>query len=158
MKNDFRIPRATVEGMDDGSLFWALIEPIWPDTEVDELQRIAQGTPGQRAFYATTLFMRETDNGGVEQFFYNSSGMYLQFVLEGFRVLEAFNHLGALHEAMSLFPEGIVPLDRDDRIRAVEKIPKDRFEPMNGKLYGEERLWPIFRKYLKEHPEEFFKD
>ena len=159
MKKDFRILRAMVEGADDDKLFWGLIEPIWPDSSVvDELQHIARCTPGQRAMYVTTLFMREVDNGGVEQFFHNSSGMYTQAVLEGLRLLEAYDHLAALQQAMSLFPAGMVPVDWDDRIAAVDRIPKERFGPMNGQLYGEDRLWPFFRKYLAAHPEEFFSD
>jgi len=74
---DFRIPRSTVEGLHDGAFFWALIEPVWPDASVeDELSHIALATRGQRALYVVTLCIREICNGGLEQFFSNSSGMY----------------------------------------------------------------------------------
>src|SRR5215467_6304043 len=91
---DFRIAKATALGLTDEELFWAVIEPIWPNTEVelpDELARITQCTPGQRAIYATTLFAREIDNGGIAQFFRNSSGMYATQVEEGFRLLGAYD-------------------------------------------------------------------
>jgi len=98
---DFRIPRATTQNMSDEELFWAVIEPIWPDSEVhDELKRIEHGTPGQRALYTATLFAREVDNGGLAQFLSNSSGMYAKYVKEGLRLLGADALLTILVEAL----------------------------------------------------------
>ena len=31
-------------------------------------------------------------------------------------------------------------------------------EPLNERLYGEEQLYPHFRRYVEAHPDEFFSD
>jgi hypothetical protein len=161
---DFRIPRVTTQNMSDEELFWAVIEPIWPDSEVhDELKRIEHGTPGQRALYTTTLFAREVDNGGLAQFLSNSCGMYAKYVKEGLRLLGADALLTIFLEALRLFPEGDVPVDLEARRKLIngflssnEKI----FEKLDEKLYQngsvEEQLYPYFKKYIAEHPSEFF--
>jgi len=147
--------------MDEADFFWALIEPLWPDASVrNELRHIAKATPGQRALYVLTLFMREVDNGGLEQFFFNSSGMYSEEVQKALRLLGAHDQLSAFEAALEIFPDGTVPEDQEERTDLVEAIPKQQrkrfFESLNERLYGEERLWPHFQRYIDAHPEEFF--
>ncbi len=161
---DFRIPRATTHGMSDEELFWAVIEPIWPDADVeDELKRIEQGTPGQRALYATTLFAREVDNGGLAQFFGNSSGMYAKYVEAGLRLLGAHDTLDTFLEALRVFPDGDVPVDWETRRKMIDdSLSSNRkiFDLLDEQLYQgssvEERLYPYFRTYVDAHPAEFF--
>jgi len=157
---NYRIPKSTVEGMNDEDLFWAVIEPIWPDSSVvDELKHISYGTPGQKALYTTTLFMREVDNGGLQQFFWNSSGIYSEEVLKGFRLLGMSLHAQILEQAFKFFPNGNVSLDTLTRRKLLD-IPTDQldayFEPLDEQLYGEERLYLFFKHYIDLHPEEFF--
>ena len=158
---DFRISRSSVDGLDDSHLFWAVIEPVWPDASVDdELKHIASATPGQRAIYVATLFIREVDNGGLAQFFSNSSGMYTEELLKGLRLLGADQYASVVEQASRIFPEGKVPIDREERANLMRAIPKGELkqvlEPLEDELFGEERLWPFFRKYIELHPQEFF--
>ncbi len=166
-KKDYRIPKLYVQNLDEEALFWAVIEPIWPDNSIkDELEHISQGTPGQRALYATTLFMREVDNGGLEQFFWNSSGLYSEEVLKGFQQLGMDHHAELVKKAFSFFPDGKVPIDwerRRDYLEskgfdsAVDQV-KDFLAPLNEELYGEEKLYPYFKRYIESHNKEFFLD
>jgi hypothetical protein len=160
MKKDYRISKASVEGMSDADYFWALIEPIWPDSSVeDELEHISYGTPGQRALYATTLFMREVDNGGIEQFFWNSSSLYCYEVLEGFKLLGMTEYYETLNKALTFFPDSKVPSDWIERQKYIDNRKdeiKSFFEPLNDVIYGEERLYPYFHKYVETHPKDFF--
>ncbi len=164
---NFRISRATVEDFDDDAeLADAVVDPIWPDASVkDELAHIAQGTPGQRAIYALTLFAREVDNGGLRQFLGNSSGLYAQTVVEGLRLLGVEEMLGPLLEGLRVFPEGQVPLDwntRRKRIYGLSDAESQFLSSIDDRLYEgsgvEERLLPYFGGYIREHPEEFFSD
>jgi hypothetical protein len=160
MKRDYRISKASIEGMTEAEYFWALIEPLWPDASVeDELNRISYATPGQRALYVTTLFLREVDNGGLEQFFYNSSSIYSKEVLKGFKLLGMNDHYEILKKALTAFPRGNVPFDWIERQRFLDNRRdeiKALFDPLNDKLYGEERLYPYFHKYISAHPADFF--
>src|SRR5208282_1452441 len=137
---DFRIRQAMVEGMDEAAFFWAVIEPLWPTAEVDnELKHIALATPGQRALYVVTLFLREVDNGGLDQFFFNSSGMYAAEICKALRLLGADEQAAAFEQALKFFPGSRVPLDQDDRQAVLKDIPKARrramFRPLEEELY-----------------------
>lgn len=166
-KTDYRISKSSAQGLDEEALFWAVIEPIWPDNSVeDELEHISRGTPGQRASYATTLFMREVDNGGLEQFYRNSSGLYSEEVLKGFQLLGMNHHLELVRKALSFFPDGKVQIDWEKRRdyleskgfgSAIDQV-KEFFTPINDDLYGEEKLYPYFKKYIETHKKEFFLD
>ena len=163
---DFRIPRAIADGLSEAELYWAVIEPIWPDIHVkDELAHIARGTPGQRAIYATTLFAREVDNGGLAQFFSNSSGMYTKHVEEGLHLLGAHELLKTFLDAQRLFPGSAAPIDTELRRRLVdEALSGDRnvLEPFDQRLLRgsnvEAQLYPYFKTYIDTHPAEFFLD
>lgn len=158
---DYRVPRSAVDGLEGDDFLWAVIEPTWPDSSVhDELHHIAAATPGQRAIYTVTIFMRELDNGGLEQFYFNSSGIYAQAVLEGLRLLGADGDADIFQRSFAVFPNGQVPEDWRDRRAALSAIGRDElrhhFVPLEDQLYGEERLTPYFHAYIEKHPEEFF--
>jgi hypothetical protein len=149
--------------LDEADYYWALIEPLWPDEAVEnELERVALATPGQRALYVVTLCLREVDNGGLDQFFSNSSGMHSEEVRKAFRLLEADEHVAAFEKAMKIFPGGRVPADGGEREALLEEIPKKRrkafFKPFEEELFGEYRIYPFFEKYVDSHPSEFFVD
>ncbi|PKP59576.1 MAG: hypothetical protein CVT88_05120 [Candidatus Altiarchaeales archaeon HGW-Altiarchaeales-1] len=163
---DFRISQKDINGLSDGDMIAAVILPIWPSgIEEDELDRISQGTPGQRALYCITLFMREVNNGGIEQFLRNSSGMYINEVLKGLDLVGARKDLEIVKEALKIFPDGEVPIDWDERDEMLdEQLEKlgiaeiEYFDKFNEKLFGEERFYPLFIEYIKKHEDEFFYD
>ena len=157
---DYRIPRRSTDGMNDGSLFWAVIERAWPDVEQpDVFQKLRNCTSGQRALLAITMFIREVDNGGLEQFFGNTSGDLAPEVIRGFELLGAFDKANVLRSAMAFFgiAEPFPPRTvRRQLVRAKDKSEIESvIEPLNRQLYGEQELWPLFRKYLEAYPVSF---
>src|SRR4051812_1516732 len=119
---EFRISRSQANGLSGDDLLWAVMEPVWPDASVrDELQHIAPATPGQRAVYVATLFIREVDNGGLHQFFFNSSGQYAEEVVRGLRLLGLDEEGDLLERSFSIFPQGRVPHDWRDRRRLLDQ-------------------------------------
>jgi len=158
---DFRIAKATAAGMDDASLFWAVIEPMW-HADVDEDVRMELATPGQRALYSITVCFREVSNGGFDQFFYNTSGMHADEIRKALRVLGANEHAQAFENSLKAFPRSRVPVDMDERRALLESIPKNRrlavFEPEEELFFNEEGIWPYFRQYVEKHESEFFSD
>jgi hypothetical protein len=159
---DYRIPHASVTGINDHELFWALINQAWPDVaEPDVMKRLQYCTPGQRALLAITLFIREVDNGGLEQFFWNSSGEVGDEVVTGFERLGAPDKAEVVRQALTFFNSRSTP---DQTLRRECLSGKSRaelqgfFEPLNERLYGESKLWPLFKRYVDRHPEDFFND
>ncbi len=158
---DFRIAHTTVDGMDDASLFWAVIEPMW-HADVDEDVRMELATPGQRALYAITVCFREVPNGGIDQFFYNTGGMHADGIRNALRILGANKHAHAFEHALRVFPRSVVPVDVDERRALLKSIAKKRrlavFEPEEEIFSNEENIWPFFRQYFERHQSEFFLD
>jgi hypothetical protein len=158
---DFRIAKKTVVGMDDASLFWALIERMW-HADVDEHVRMRLATPGQRALYTITWCFREVANGGFNQFFYNTGGNHTDVIRNALRELGADEHADAFETALTAFPRSNVPVEVEVRRALLESIPKNRrlavFEPVEKTFFNEENIWPFFREYVEKHENEFFSD
>jgi hypothetical protein len=102
-RHDFRIPRSSVAGKSNGALFWALIQTVWQEAHCDLTARLADATPGQCSLFVLTLFIREVDNGGLEQFFWNSSGDLYEEVIVGFSRIGAENRAAAVRKATEFF-------------------------------------------------------
>lgn len=160
---DHRILRRDVEGGSDDDLFWALAAPLWPLYEGgDDVALAREGTPGMRAVMATTLLLRDVDNGGLAQALANQEPAHVEMALEGFRLLGAREHEAALREGMRTLLGAEPPPSRNERQRVIEGHDRawirEHVTALEEALYDERRLWPLFRAYLERHPEEFFRD
>jgi hypothetical protein len=122
-----RIPRSSVVGLDDEEVCWAVVDPIWPTVETeDELALLDQGTNGQQAIYATMLYAQEVDNGGLKQFFGNSSGMLWEHVRSGLLLLGAQEHLDLIAAAIEIFPRGVPSAEQSERRQALQALTQDQ--------------------------------
>ena len=160
---EFRKLRSDVIGMDDDALFWALAEPLWPSgDEEDEISHLKLGTPGQRALVTSLTFIRDVDNGGLEQALWNLEPEYIELVGEGLDLIGASDHAAALRSAVTLLFGEPPIFDHEERREILDS--KDRswreanLEPLNDRLYGEEELYRYFRSYVDANPAEFFRD
>lgn len=73
-------------------------------------------TAEERRYYVVRHFEREVNNGGFEQYFYNSAGAHFEEALAGLKLLGA-NHAATLLKkaARVAFAGGKPPVDRIDR-------------------------------------------
>lgn len=73
-------------------------------------------TADEKVFFAVRLFQAEFNNGGISQFFYNSSGNYFKEVVAGLKTLGAHQTCGLLMIATRiLFARKSPPPDSTDR-------------------------------------------
>src|SRR5438552_14195502 len=72
-------------------------------------------TLSERASFGLTWLYRETYNGGLHQFFFNDAGKLASDALRGLEMVGAPITADILRRAMSVFPNGIVPPEQDDR-------------------------------------------
>ena len=163
---DFRVPRTAANSADYEQLFCDVTQSIWPDCDdAEALAHIAQGTPGQRALFVTTLFARLVDNGGVAGFF-ESAGFYSGNVVEGLRLLEAQDLLKAFLEGLKILTKGgAVPFGGEvtrSMIYGLSDQETEMLRSIDGRLYQgssvETRLFPYFKRYVDAHPQEFFRE
>jgi hypothetical protein len=159
-KSDFRISQQRVAGLEEGAYFWALVEPTWPSGEVrDERAHLRTATRGQRILYSTTLLSRDVSNGGLWQAFWNFELWFMALAENSFARLGAQAQSSALLAARDLLHQGSMQASEDHRrayLDAHRKRLGSSFDALESVLYGEDRFFPLFHRYIAAHPEEFF--
>jgi hypothetical protein len=111
------------------------------------------------------LFAREADNGGLQQFLRNSSGLYWRNVIEGLELLGADKHLAALNTILRAFSESNPPLEQRERqavLGSLDETQKQSIWDAEDDLYRaggfEGSLVPLWKQYIEAHPTDFFTD
>ena len=149
---DTRISHDRAATLTPEELYLALIQPLADD--------VNRGTAGQAALARTTFFIREVDNGGLAQAFYNMSLEDVQLALESFDLVGAGQHAALLRLALARFLEGEPPASEEDWQSRTADISLDwsseNFDELDEQLYDERQLWPYFERFIAENPEEFF--
>jgi hypothetical protein len=97
-----------------------------------EIERLS---PAQRVFYLNQCLEREVNNGGFNQYYYNSAGNFAPETVESLRAIKANKTAGLLEKANSLFPQGIVPKDWDDRQETVMSLNDDLWYELDQQFY-----------------------
>lgn len=169
-KEDFRIGASSVDGLDDASLAWAVIEPLWDSVDLSKakavLTLLSHVTPGQRALIAVDLCQKEVRNGGFRQFLENNTGLLAEEALKGFRLIGAHPYGDLLEKVLAIFPRGQVPINRSARMKLLRAVPEGRrfqlFDSLDEQFYGllgssENDLEKFRAKYVRTHPDEFFR-
>lgn len=72
----------------------------------EQMERLSEP---QWRFYINQNLEREVNNGGFEQFFFNSSGDFAHETVESLRAIGAEHTAALVSEAISEFPESSVP-------------------------------------------------
>jgi Domain of unknown function (DUF4375) len=153
-RSDTRLLRSTVEHLSDDEYFWTLMEPAW-----DEQSR---GTLGQRILATTTYFIRDVGNGGLEQALWNFDPAEVKFVINCLDLLGATRHAAVLRAGLLTLLGDSPPSTLEERRTIIDALTREwldeHVEPLNEQLYDEESLWPYYRKYIEQHPVEFFRE
>ena len=76
----------------------------------------------QRTFYYNQELEREINNGGFNQFYFNSSGNYAHEVIDSLVAIGANKTAEIVRKANSQFPSRKVPKDRDERQKVLNQI------------------------------------
>jgi len=120
-------------------------------------------SPTERTYYAVCLFEGEIYNGGVHQFFYNSSGNFYSEVIAGLQELGAIKSLELLLLAKQvLFSDVDLPAATAERREILPWWPKDKTAPtpawsveldsIDGKFYADpDKLGERLRYYALYH-------
>lgn len=105
-------------------------------------------TKEEKIYFSVNIFDRELYNGGMDQFFWNSSGNFYAEVIEGLQILNAENSLSLLKQsAKILFGEINPPRDRSLRWKAL-KQNSERLNATNPNWSNE--LEKIDNKYYTD--------
>ena len=81
----------------------------------------------ERIFYTTQILEMEVNNGGFDQFFFNSSGNLANEVVHAFTEIGAVKTADICRKAFSVYGEE-VPTDRDERQDILELLNEEQEE------------------------------
>ena len=129
---DVRLPKVTFDRYEGDALcvIDAICAYVW-ERDISDSERIARFwrlTPGQRAVLPTTSVHGEVLNGGLEQYLHNSGSMFFHEAVEGLVIMGAHRHADLLRRASQVFPGGIVPRDRTERVAALFRGDEERYQ------------------------------
>ena len=102
---------------------------------------------------------REVNNGGFNQFFFNTSGDYTNELINSLKEIKSKIFLKIVEEAIMEFPGGIVPSNSDERQKILEEIQErseNKWEKLTQDFFKyEEDLYSLMIKYINENIEKF---
>lgn len=145
---------------------------LWPE-QVDIVYRDSPRqahherlSPAARTLFHVGCFQGEMINGGMSQFFSNSSGDSVQETLTALRVIGATLCVKLLEQGLAAFPNGIAPVDRQMRCEllfAFEERQPAFFKELDKEFYQrvdalgsvpEEDLTALQRAYMQANAAE----
>jgi len=141
----------------------AALYAIWEriDSRIQELDDDVDAlNPRERAFHMLFFVLDgEVDNGGLEQFFFNSSGDNVEAVLDSLVSVGAERTLAVLRSAVEAFPGSVVPRDIEKRREALasdrSKLPAN-LDALTKDYYGVRgELYPLLMRLVLEHRSDF---
>ena len=117
-------------------------------------------TLSERSAFAIVWLFRETNNGGLDQFFFNDAGKLAPDALRGLVLFGAPATANILRQAISIFPESEVPFDLKQRRDFLCDSMTDEHKELLDKLTTEffespEPVSDMVQSYIENHPDEF---
>ena len=165
LKRDRRPMRPDLDRMDDIDLVWYTIAPLrcWVDiysepAYVDE--QYGTLSPAQRAIHSVSWQMSESDNGGIDQFFWNSSGVLAAESLKGLKLLGALDFVEELEAIMKLFPGGAPERECSKRRKQMERRWRSKEKSIDDEFPGGHVKYTLdeyLARYIRAHPGEYFR-
>jgi len=113
----------------------------------------------EQHFIYIEIFESEVINGGVFDFFFNSSGAYAHEVLEAYKAIGAYESLELVNQAISVFPELPVPKDIFDRrffMSSLDDSIQKKWDVIEASfLNSNEDIVTLLISYIKTHKTAF---
>ena len=153
-----------LESISDDNLEQTIFDNIYEiigDDYRNELNNIQKLSKGQQAFWSTWVLEGEVNNGGFNQFYFNSSGQYSEMAVIGFKTIEAEKHADLTIHANKVYAENKERLAEfdDGTMESFSESYKDN--PLNKldtefyELGDLESISKLRIKYIREHISEF---
>lgn len=113
----------------------------------------------QRYYRAVCMCDAEINNGGLAQYFVNSSGDHWRDALAGLEAMGSKERLGVLREAISLFGPDGPSGDRDNRQEQLSKLYKKNdsiFEALETRYYNSAEVVEVLAtRFVLANPDSF---
>ena len=132
----------------------------------DELAIVSSMSSGLQMIYSTRRLQNEVENGGFNQFFYNSSGQFAEMALRSFRLLGASDYTRIFEKAIAI---RVQETDSNPLLkelyskRTIESFlatyELSSLDKCDNEFYAlGNQLSELRIKYVRSYPEEFISD
>jgi len=158
-RNDFRVPRHVLAGLQDGPLVLAVAVRPFSELSADDAA-VRRLNEGQRAIYAMYLADAEILNGGFWQLWENSSGAIAADLVPAAELVGSDEFAGIFRDAQALWPGGEIPRDLARRSELLERLPDDTLLALNKRYFATQyrrktALALVLGGYIRDHPDQF---
>lgn len=125
----------------------------------EEQHGLASFTESERYVYAVEAMLREVNNGGFDQFFYNSSGQLAFDLVPALKAISAREVVKIAQRALDIFGT-LESLEEDVRVDHLMEITEEGelqlWEECDSDFYeSEELLEPVLLDYIESNVESF---
>ena len=152
--------QSVATGASLGILAWHGVEGF--EQRIVERQQkggYASLTRPQQHYSAVFMFDAEVRNGGLDQYFVNSSGDQWRDAQEGLKAMNASKHLKVLEKAAAKFGKDGPSTEREARQHQLAKIARadqDAFEALDKRYYAiKEPIEVVANRYALANPDAF---
>ncbi len=122
----------------------------------DEMEKL---TEQQKQFYYNQCLEREVNNGGFNQYFYNSSGNFAHLTVLSLRIINANTTADILQKAINQFPNKEVPRNRTERqviLEQIEEVADPIWEELDQKFFVyEDDLNLLNIEFIRQNKDKF---
>ncbi len=115
---------------------------------------------GQKVFYFNQELEREVNNGGFEQYFFNSSGSYAHETVKSLSIIGAVATAKLLQNAIDQFPNSKVPKTTEERYELMQNLWPDFSNPawaaLDERFFAyEDNLSELNLEFVRVYREQF---
>mgnify|MGYP001769671613 CR=1 FL=1 len=122
----------------------------------DKIEKLNES---QKVFYLNQCLEREINNGGFSQYYLNTSSNFALETVESLKAIGAYKTAEILFHANSIFPDGQVPKDQEQRQKLIEEIEEagnGKWQQLEDKFMTyEEDLNSLNMNYIKSNKDKF---
>jgi hypothetical protein len=153
-----------IDKIPDDELEQAVFDNIYENIKNDfdnEFENLNKLSNGQQAFWSTWVLEGEVNNGGFNQFYFNSSGQFFKMAEIGFRTIGAEKYAELTTRANKIYAENKERLEEfdDGTMESFSESYKDNpLNKLDDEFYDlgdKESISELRIKYIREHKTEF---
>lgn len=140
---------------------YKLIEPLWSSVSIYEGEEkynedLSVFSLPQRYVFAIEWYISEVNNGGHDQFYFNSTGIVWKDALEGFKEINHTIAYNILKESANRLG-GNPSLNRNERSSQLDELNCE-FEDLDSAFFEIVDLDDFIMEYIKKNEKEFYFD
>lgn len=132
-----------------------------PDNYDKEFEFVTSWNKSRQAIYVIWLLETEVNNGGFNQFYFNSSGEFAELIPDALKLVGANNFADLMNRANSTYKSEYdkITEDQDGTLDGFSKSyknnPLNKYDDEFYELYENENLNDLQIKYIRSHKYDF---